>query len=373
MVRSLRRGALVLHRWGGLVVGTLILALALTGAVLAAEGPLTRLAHPELYHVRRGLAPLPLAARMSAAARAHPELQVTGIRLPRRDDLADEIMTGGRTVILTDPYTGTVLGAYDPGVGLLRKVRQLHTHLMAGETGEQVAGVSSLCAALLVLSGLLLWWPKRGLGLRTDGGWRRFIHDLHTLLGAGAAVFLLAITLTGVLLSQEQLTNRVATRFGGPVPPPPPTRSVAPATDASVDADQALAAALAALPGTEATMVSLPATPDGVYTVALRFPEDRTPGGRTRAFVDRWNGAVLATTSPRGRGLTVRAAAQVRSLHTGDIFGLPSQILAGLSALVLGWQVLSGAAMWWSRPTRAAVGSSPIFADRHRRAAGTTE
>jgi uncharacterized iron-regulated membrane protein len=41
-----------------------------------------------------------------------------------------------------------------------------------------------------------------------------------------------------------------------------------------------------------------------------------------------------------------------RSLHTGDIYGVPTQILWMLGALVLATQAVTGVLMWWNAKRR---------------------
>jgi uncharacterized iron-regulated membrane protein len=80
----------------------------------------------------------------------------------------------------------------------------------------------------------------------------------------------------------------------------------------------------------------------------MRFPEDRTPGGRSRVFVNRYTGDVLAAASTRTAPLGTRIDNLKRSLHTGDVFGKPSEAIWLLASLVMATQVLTGVLMWWN-------------------------
>jgi uncharacterized iron-regulated membrane protein len=82
----------------------------------------------------------------------------------------------------------------------------------------------------------------------------------------------------------------------------------------------------------------------------MRFPEDRTPGGRSWVVVERYTGEVLVRASSRTAPVPFRAMVLLRGLHTGDVYGTPSRALMSLSSLLLVLQTLSGLVIWRMRP-----------------------
>ena len=102
-------------------------------------------------------------------------------------------------------------------------------------------------------------------------------------------------------------------------------------------------------------MISLPTKADQPLAVAMRFPEDRTPGGRSRVLVDRYRGTVLMAQSTREAPARLAINNVMRSVHTGDVLGKPTEFVWLLAALVLAGQAISGTLMWWNaRASRAA-------------------
>ena len=88
----------------------------------------------------------------------------------------------------------------------------------------------------------------------------------------------------------------------------------------------------------------------------MRFPEDRTPGGRSRVSVDRFRGTVLVAQSTRDAQTGTAINNLMRSLHTGDVLGKPTEVVWLLAALVLAGQLVTGFLMWWNgRAARAAL------------------
>jgi uncharacterized iron-regulated membrane protein len=91
-------------------------------------------------------------------------------------------------------------------------------------------------------------------------------------------------------------------------------------------------------------------SPDkAAYQVRLRYPEDVTPGGRSRVIVDQYSGKVLFVEGSRTAPAGTRLVIANRALHTGDIFGLPSKAVMSLASLAAAFPALSGLAMWWKR------------------------
>jgi len=126
--------------------------------------------------------------------------------------------------------------------------------------------------------------------------------------------------------------------------------AVAGATRISID--RAIAIAEDALPGAFASNVGLPAGSKGVFRIFKKFPEDRTPAGRSRVVLDQFSGAVLQVENTRTAPLGTRILNLKRSAHTGDIFGAPTQALYFLVSLGIALQAMSGALIWWNGKRR---------------------
>jgi len=82
----------------------------------------------------------------------------------------------------------------------------------------------------------------------------------------------------------------------------------------------------------------------------MKYPEDHTPSGRTNIYLDSYSGKVLAAqvsrTAPVGFKIT---RMWNREIHTGDILGWPTQILACFVSLMLPMLSITGPLIWWTR------------------------
>jgi len=118
---------------------------------------------------------------------------------------------------------------------------------------------------------------------------------------------------------------------------------------ARITPDQAIESALASMPGTTPLAISVPQNPQASYLVALRFPEDLTPGGRSWANVDQYSGKVINTQNSRTVAAGTKTIIVNRAFHTGDILGVFTKIIMSLSALMLVVQAITGYFMWWKK------------------------
>jgi uncharacterized iron-regulated membrane protein len=88
----------------------------------------------------------------------------------------------------------------------------------------------------------------------------------------------------------------------------------------------------------------------GVYRAWLKYPEDGTPLGRSFVLVNAYSGTVLYTRSARTVGMPTRFFREWnREVHTGDILGWPTRILACLMSLLLPVLAITGPLFWWRR------------------------
>ena len=103
---------------------------------------------------------------------------------------------------------------------------RLHRSLMVvaerGEmnVGKLVVGISTISMVLLLLSGLVLWWPKCVKMLRhrvlinLRKGWHRFWYDMHVSAGFWVTVVLLIMALTGLVWSFAWYRDGFYSLFG---------------------------------------------------------------------------------------------------------------------------------------------------------------
>jgi uncharacterized iron-regulated membrane protein len=350
----MRKAIFNLHLYCALVAGIFVVIIGVTGSIMAFEEDIDRLTHPGLFHVEAQGTPMPVGDLLNAAQKAYPGQRIGNIRLPQRPTDAAQFTVKGPRGVFINPYTGAIIGDRDP-ITYLGKIHQLHLRLLmsytasSGKIGSNVVASVTGVLLFLVLSGIYLWWPVKRATINWSASARRIHFDLHNTAGIYSAAFLLVLGVTGIAIRfdddiETYLHQRAGTQKIAKNIPSVPQNGVTP-----ISADQSLQIALAALPGTQALSLSVPANPKASYVISLHYPEDLTPGGRSWVNIDQFSGKVVSFQDSRTVAMGTRAIIWNRATHTGDLYGYPTKILVSLSSLMLVIQAITGYYMWWKK------------------------
>ncbi|HEU0120937.1 MAG TPA: PepSY-associated TM helix domain-containing protein [Bryobacteraceae bacterium] len=346
-----------LHLWGSLLSSVFIVIVCLTGAIIAFEGELDRAMNPRLFRVEPpagAIASRKPVAEWIQAAIAGTKDKGTFVHLS--DDPADSVgvSTPGRKQTFLNPYTGEILGVRT-GTTVLADIHQLHSKLLMGDTGKRIVGIGTIFLLFLSLSGIYLWWPSKRFSVKWGASARRVHFDLHHVAGIATSVFVVILCLTGLFINFDDEIVPHVYAWTKSEPTPRDVRSNPQPGIAPLPHEQMIAIAKATIPGTTLVNLQIPGGPKGAYRVSLRFPEDLTPGGRSWVTMDQYTGAVLVQQNsripPAGTGYIITN----RAIHTGDIFGIPSKIVASISCLAVLIQVVTGLYLWWKKRGKPAA------------------
>jgi uncharacterized iron-regulated membrane protein len=357
---SLRKLVLTLHLWAGLLAGAFLLILGLTGSLLVYERAIDHALNRQLVIVKPGGQPLSVGKLFLSLEKAYPGYHVTDMAFSREPDVAYQMYLnpGGGTegfVVMINQYTGQELGNASNANQFMNFVHGLHTHLLLEahrETGKLIVGSASILLLALSCSGPVLWWRRKLFLLNWSAGTKRLNFDLHNALGVFCSLFLFLFAVTGIALTWDETASKVVNRLthSGPMPSTPELPPPSPGA-ALFEVDQILAAARAALRDAEIDSFSM--HPGEPVDVRMKFPEDRTPVGRSRVWLDPYTGKVLRVWSTRTASVGFKINRMwIREIHSGDILGGPTRIMACVPSLLLPLLAVTGILIWWHRSRR---------------------
>lgn len=346
--RRLRATLAWLHLWVGLGVGLVFAVVGLSGTVLVFHDDLLRWQHPQLAAFEP-VADGGVLARVLASEtpRGLGSVQFPRERMPVWLGFYDD----GRRVYFA-PDDGRVLLERSEHDDALLWLHELHTHLLGGETGEAVLGVIGWISLGLLLTGLYLWWPRRGrmlAQLRVFNGppVRRWM-TWHRSSGVVLLPLVLLATLTGVgMIYHEAARGLLTGLFGGGAIPAAPVRA-APA-GATVDWPRVLERARSALPSAALTRASAPADGSGVVGFRARGHGEWHPNGRSTVHVDLAGREVLLAHDATAQPLGARMTEAIYPLHIGSVGGAAVKWLTALGGLMPAFLLVTGFLFWRRR------------------------
>lgn len=208
-----------IHLWLSVPFGVIITLICFSGAMLIFEKEVMELTRRPLYLVERVEAvPLPVELLVEKVAATLPDsVSITGITISSSPERTYQVNLSRprHASVYIDQYTGEVKGKHERSAFFLTMFR-LHRWLLDSTKpdggifwGKMIVGTSTLLFVIVLISGIVIWWPRTGKALRnrlkiTIGkSRRRFWHDLHVAGGMYALLFLLAMALTGLTWSFE--------------------------------------------------------------------------------------------------------------------------------------------------------------------------
>ena len=206
-----------IHLWLSVPFGLIISLICFSGAMLVFENEVVELTRHELYYVKKvETVPLSVDRLLEEVELTLPDsVSVTGISVFSDPERAWQVNLSKprRASVYVDPYTGEIKGKYERPAFFVTMFR-LHRWLLDSMKadggvfwGKMIVGVSTLLFVVVLISGIVIWWPrtrkalKNSLRISVGRGFRRFWYDLHVAGGMYALFFLLAMALTGLTWS----------------------------------------------------------------------------------------------------------------------------------------------------------------------------
>lgn len=220
-----------IHLWLSVPFGLIIALICFSGAMLVFENEVNELTRPELYRVTKSDAePLSIEQLLEKVAATLPDsVSVTGVTISSDPQRPYQVSLSKprRTSMIVDQYTGEIKGK-SGRTGFFMTMFRLHRWLLDSINpgnegvfwGKMIVGVSTLLFVFVLISGIVVWWPrtrkalKNSLKISATKGWRRFWYDLHVAGGMYALVFLLVMALTGLTWSFPWYRTAFYTVFG---------------------------------------------------------------------------------------------------------------------------------------------------------------
>ncbi|SPP99075.1 conserved membrane protein of unknown function [Bradyrhizobium vignae] len=367
---------LQVHSIAGLVLALLLALIALTGAIMSFEDEIVDHLNADIMCViPREMPPLTpddLIARLKAAQDVG---KVSAVTLSSDPAAAVHVRFardehGGRPASLyVDPYDARVLGL-PRGEAFFATVRRLHRWLLipgdARGWGRPITGTVALGLVVMLISGLVLRWPRRAGSVKTWlkpnlGLSGRGLHrSLHAVIGTWVLPVYLAMTLTGLWFSFEWYKDgliwllsrpQVAAAKMPPKMPPKPPRGADRSEPAQPIGFDRAWTTFQREEGDRFSraLLTLPAGPGTVIRIRS-WGKDRTLEATRDEFrIDAAAGQLVSAERYDDKRFGEKIIAAIYDIHRGAILGWPGKLVFMIAAVLMPLFSVTGILLYLSR------------------------
>lgn len=317
------------HFIAGLISLPFVLLLSLTGIIYLFKSDYET---PRQKHIKEVIVtgtPISLQEQWDIANK-NAIKKPNSLVLKTSPNQATEFVSGrfsNKSSIFINPYTGKVSGEIIGKNTTMYSIRKLHGELLMGGFGTKIIELIASWMVVLILTGLYIWWPKRGWKIkghlipRSNINKRTFYRDLHAVSGFWISILLLMILAGGFpwtdVFGQNFKTVQKVTNTGYPSTwQGHQLKSNVSGKALTLDQMVVTVKALE-LPG----IVSLgfPKGPSGVFSVSNINPSDLT--SQQSIHFDQYSGEPILKHTWKDVGILMRGRMWFMAFHQGEFGG----------------------------------------------------
>lgn len=362
MKKTFKKIASQLHLWLGVSSGLVVFIVALTGSILVFEDELEPVFYPKFHLVEapKDQSPLPLDNLRATVANAYPDQRIARIVIEHHADrtVLFDLVKGKREKdvlsVAVNPYTAEITDTRRENDAFFHIVLQLHRYLCLEDTGKAITGVATVMFIVIMITGLILWWPnrkqtKQRLTVKWNAKFKRLNWDLHAVFGFYVLPFTFLIALTGLVWSYKWVNSMIFLTFDGK----PQVRREAPANVGIHRVPGTLAKITAEtnrlLPYPGRIQVSIPESDSLSITISKENETASVDNVVDFLYFDQTDGKLISKRlyDNETKGMKVRRL--VLPVHSGSIWGWPTKVLAFIVSLITATLPATGVVIWIGR------------------------
>jgi len=384
-----------LHLWLGLSSGIVVFIVSITGCFYAFQQEIKDAVEPWRFVEARDQAFVPPSVLLDTAMVHMPGKTPTGLTYSNKEGAAAvgyHTFDGGKenfSVIFMNPYTGEMQKKLQPiGTGefdFFRFILDGHRALwLPYNIGRPIVGVGTLIFLVLLISGLIMWWPKKwnkttykkSFNIKLKGNFKRVNYDLHNVLGFYTIVFAMILAVTGLIWSFTWFEDSLYFVTSGGKEHPGhhhPHSDISKASLAGNDSVSMLDKAWYKVVVMEPEAKGFYLTPypedeeDPIEIIA--YQNNGSWYNRNEYYFDQYT-----LERYRAQGDVYEEAAFADQLmelnydiHVGAVWGLPGKILAFLVSLVTASLPVTGFLVWWNKRKKKKKKSGDSIVPKQRK------
>lgn len=252
-----------------------------------------------------------------------------------------------------DPVSLKVLQVKNPKEGFFGFIKRFHTNILIdGDVGRNIVGIWGLAMLFLLITGIILWWPKKDrpytftFKFRSEG--KKFHRDIHAAVGFWTLAFFLISSFSGVYLAFPKTTSKVILAIF----PGQDLRSTASEIKVNpnkniIQIDEVIKLAQTVVNQEEKLIsANLPTKPDQPFRINFAPKNHRYGEPVITVFIDQYQNKIIEKRDPALYLTGEKIATWQHAIHTGEAFSIIWQIIIFLVGFLPLLFSITGIIMW---------------------------
>lgn len=366
---SAKKTLFQLHKILGLSTGLVVFIVAITGCCWAFKEEIESL-YDDYKKVTPQNEPILTATQAKEITKkTFPNNSVHGTVFKKNDDAIEVVFYDYEPQfyqsVFLNPYSGETIQIDDHLSGFFAFILKGHIRLwLPKKIGEQVVGVSIILFVLIIISGFILWLPKKRKNLKQrlkfdwkkTTRWKRKNFDLHSIIGFYVCSLALILALTGLVMSYNWFQKSIYFAFGGDKNPtflvPKNESKTILNTEDTLPIDKLLAKLKIGKPNADSFEIHYPyTTSDAIYVEVsnskglyydsdfLFFDQNTLKPIQSETIYAKYKNTKLAD----------KVLRMNYDIHIGAIGGIAGKIIAFLISFLTASLPVTGVLLWFGR------------------------
>lgn len=376
-----------LHLWFGLSIGIIVFIVSGTGTMYVFKDKIQGILRKESMYVKQeSITEKPLSIdvlRKKVSRETNEKYPISSVEIPldknksyeflyyEKDKKAwnyfDEVKIN--KLVYINQYTGEILGIYNEKYDLFPILKAIHwSLLLKSDWGKYVVGIPVVLFIIMLITGIILWWPKKSkkgrfwFNWKNVKTWKRKNYDLHNILGFYASFIALLLSLSGIYFAYPWVKNAFNVALSGSLELPKEKEIKSPDSllvkntsvfDLTAQETRKLYAGSSSfkipLNGKNKKGKELKNIPVTVYG------EDGKFAVRNQIVFDKYSGKLLSNKPHQELNNAEKYANANYDIHTGSYFGLAGKIIWFIAGLICTSLPVTGFLVWLGKKKKKAI------------------
>ncbi|QXV66017.1 PepSY domain-containing protein [Mucilaginibacter sp. 21P] len=372
-----KKALLFCHRWLGVISGLVVFIVSITGCIFCFQDEIQDAMHSYRTVENTGKPYVEPSQLISEVKKAYPKaspdyIYYYGVERPA-GVLANKGAEGYEYVYL-NPYTGKIVHHETPQTNFFIIVEYIHLYLLLPPAiGKWVVGVAVIIFMVIMITGLILWWPKRksdrkrSFTIKWGGRWRRVNYDLHNVLGFYATSIALILSISGLAIAFEPVSRAIyktanigrGIKYEDEVSEPKSDSLKRSGMAAKPVVDVAFAYARQQSPKAQMFLIHNDPTVSGAIGVGA-YPKSLHYANASGYEFDKYNGKLLKTYALEKKSPGLRLNEMNYDIHVGQIGGVTTKIIAFIASLICASLPVTGFIIWLGKRKKSGAKNNKV-------------